>query len=92
MINDDLILLRKDIYNLSIFIQHSPGEAVCLCPQLLVTLYNSHMVYYCGDLRAKIHTNKIFTLQKRVIRIIAGSTFTVHTDPLFQEFSILKLD
>ena len=41
---------------------------------------------------AKIHTNKTFTLQKRAVRIITGSTFTAHTEPLFQEFSILKFD
>ena len=28
----------------------------------------------------------------RTVRIIAGGTFTAHTEPLYQEFSILKLD
>ena len=49
------------------------------------------MVYYYGDLRLKSIPIR-YSLQKRAVRIIAGSTFTAHTEPLFQEFSILKLD
>ncbi len=66
--------------------------------QSQTTLYNSLVYPYLtyglllwGSM-AKIHTNKIFTLQKRAVRIIAGSTFTAYTEPLFHEFSILKLD
>ncbi len=69
-----------------------------LTPQLLLTLYNSQVYPYLTYVlllwrcAAKIHTKKISTQQKRAVRIIAGSTFTAHTEPLFQEFSILKLD
>ncbi len=61
----------------------------CLSPKLLLTLYNSLVYPYlayslllCGS-SAKIYTNTLFTLQKRAARIIAGSTFTAHTEVLF---------
>ena len=68
----------------------------CLTPQLMLTLYNSLVYPYLTynlllwGSAAKIHTNKIITLKKRAVRIIVGSTFTLHTEPLFK-FSILNL-
>ena len=38
------------------------------------------------------HRNKLFLLQKRVIRIISGSKYNDHTTPIFKNLKILKLD
>lgn len=35
---------------------------------------------------------KVITLQKRIMRIIAGSSYSAHTDPLFTHYRVLKLD
>jgi len=39
-----------------------------------------------------VHRNKLFILQKRIIRIISGAKYNDHTSPLFQKLHILKLD
>ena len=39
-----------------------------------------------------VHKNKLFIMQKRIIRIIAGAKYNEHTNPLFHELHILKLD
>ena len=36
--------------------------------------------------------NRIFTLQKKAIRIITKSKFNSHTEPLFRELSLLKVE
>ena len=36
--------------------------------------------------------NRIALLQKRVVRIINKEKFDAHTDPIFKELKILKLD
>lgn len=38
------------------------------------------------------HKKKLITAQKRIIRIISGAKYNDHTNPLFQEGNILKLD
>jgi exonuclease III len=38
------------------------------------------------------HLNKLFLLQKKIIRIITGEGYLSHTDPLFRRTNILKLD
>jgi len=37
------------------------------------------------------HTEALFLLQKKAIRIITGSEYLAHTSPLFKEMKILKL-
>ena len=39
-----------------------------------------------------VHRKKLFILQKRIIRIIAGAKYNDHTAPLFQKLHVLKLD
>ena len=41
---------------------------------------------------AKIQINKILLIQKRIIRNICDCNFRAHTDPLFFESKILKID
>ena len=57
---------------------------------ILLRIYYS-MIYpyltYCLVVwggAATVHTNKILLLQKRVVRIITGSEYTEHSEPLFR--------
>ena len=60
---------------------------------LYYTLINSHInyglqAYGCGEV-SSLH--RVFKLQKKAVRIIAGKRFNSHTDPIFKELGILKL-
>ena len=39
----------------------------------------------------KTHTNRIFIMQTKAIRIIAGAKYNKHTNPMFKDLKILKL-
>ena len=69
----------------------------CLPQASLIKLYYCLFyphILYCnliwGDTYA-IHLNTIELLQKKVVRIITGSAFLSHTDPLFCSTKILKV-
>ena len=38
------------------------------------------------------NTDRLFKLQKRSVRVISKSKFNAHTDPLFQNLHILKIE
>lgn len=40
----------------------------------------------------KTHTNKIKVMQKKSIRIISNAKYNDHTDPIFKDLKLLKLD
>jgi hypothetical protein len=40
----------------------------------------------------KKQLNKLIVIQKRAVRIIAGNKYNEHTNPIFREFHILKLN
>ena len=51
--------------------------------------------YYCTTARGSTYPfnlNRLVLLQKRVIRIIFKNTFDAHTDPIFRDLKLLKLD
>ena len=58
-----------------------------------LTIYNSlilpHLLY--GILLWGTKTNKLFKLQKKIIRVITKSKYNMHTDPLFRKCDILKV-
>ena len=64
----------------------------------LLTLYNSLLLpyfTYCNIIwgkAAKQHTDRLFRLQKKAIRIICNRPPLTHTLPLFAECSLLTLD
>ena len=64
----------------------------------LLSLYYSFIypyISYCIHVwGSTFHTfvNKVFLLQKRVIRIIAGVNRRTHSKPIFQSLSILSVD
>ena len=69
----------------------------CLPSRILLTLYSTLILPYLnygilawGNAR-KIHTNRIFLSQKRVVRIINNETFFSHTEHLFVENKILNI-
>jgi hypothetical protein len=59
-----------------------------------IKLYNSlvlaHMNY--GILTWGHKSNKIFKLQKRAIRAVYNSKYNAHTDPIFKELKLLKIN
>ena len=63
----------------------------------LLTLYYSLVYPYIDygitlwGTTHKTYVQRIFTMQKKAIRIIAGAKYNEHTDPLFKRFNILKL-
>ena len=72
--------------------------AYLLPPSVRIKLYYS-LVYpylaYCNLIWASTYTtrlNRLIILQKRVIRIVAGTTYGSHTAPLFYKLNILKFE
>ena len=58
-------------------------------------LFASHMTYGCqiwGQNEKNLLFVQITRLQKRAIRLITFSPYDAHTDPLFKELKILKLE
>ena len=69
----------------------------CLPTSSLLTLYYS-LVYpylvYCVSVWGSTYPSnlkRILLLQKKVVRIISGSAFDAHTEPIFKQLKILKL-
>ena len=52
--------------------------------------YLTYGIIFWGN-AAKIHVNKIILLQKKAVRIINGSNYLDHTNPIFKSCSLLKL-
>ena len=61
---------------------------------ILLTLYNSlilpHLQY--SILCWGFNTGRVSTLQKRAIRIITRSKYNSHTEPIFKQLGLLKLE
>ena len=64
---------------------------------MLLTIYNSFVLPYlnyciliwgCSSTQCK----KLFTLQKRAVRIISNAGYQDHSAPLFEQFKLLKLN
>ena len=62
--------------------------------ETLLVIYNSlvlsHLLY--GVLLWGLKSNRLMKLQKRAIRIITKSKYNSHTNPLFKQPNLLKLD
>ena len=56
-------------------------------------IFSSHMVYGCQvwGQSINIHTEKVFKLQNRAMRIISFSDFHANSNPIYKENKILKL-
>ena len=61
---------------------------------ILKTLYYSLVQsYMLGGILAWGHnTSKVFKLQKKAMRIITNSNYISHTDPIFKDLKILKIE
>ena len=60
------------------------------------TLYNTLVlphISYCNIVWANSYssTNSLFLLQKKAIRICAGANYRDHTDPIFYQYKVLKI-
>ena len=60
---------------------------------IIITIYNSLFVSYInyGSLVRGTNINRIFKMQKRVIRIITHSHYITHTEPLLKKLKLLKV-
>ena len=58
---------------------------------LMYTSLILHHIHFCITAWS-FKCNRIFTLQKKAIRIISKSKFNSHTEPLFRELSLLKFE
>ena len=70
---------------------NAPLETVLL---VYHAIFYSHLNYGCSiwDLTCDKHIEKIRKLQKRCMRIVIFSDFNSHTNPLFTDLKILKVD
>jgi hypothetical protein len=58
------------------------------------SLFHSHL-NYCSSIyscTSKSNIHKLLLLQKKIIRIITNSSYSAHTEPLFQKLNILPLE
>jgi hypothetical protein len=60
---------------------------------LYYALFHSHLLYAlpCWSSCADGLINEVFRIQKKAVRIISGSTYNAHTEPLFKKLGILPL-
>ena len=98
---DENLSWKPHITNVARKISKSIGiiykASFCLPTSSLCTLYYS-LVYpyliYCISVWGSTYSsnlNRIFLLQKKVIRIMSRSSYLARTDPLFKQLKILKL-
>ena len=93
---------KSDIHNVARKISKSLGiiykASFCLNEASLRTLHfnlvYSYLCYCVGVWGSTYPSNlkRVVTLQKQAIRITSKSKFHAHTDPLFKELKLLKLD
>ena len=63
-------------------------------PNILLTLYNSIILphlYYDILIWGHGNTDRINRLQKKTVRIISGSAYNAHSEPLFKILRFIKL-
>ena len=60
---------------------------------VLITLYNTLILphFHDGLLNWGFCIGRLQLLQKRSVRVISGSNYNAHTDPLFKKFRLVKL-
>ena len=65
----------------------------CLPFSVLQTMYKSLIlpIIYYGLLLWGPHCERLFLLQKRIMRVITNSKYIAHTDPIFKTLNLLKL-
>ena len=61
---------------------------------ILILIYKSLIspVFYYGLCLWGCNTNRVFLLQKRILRIITGSYYIAHTEPIFKALKLLNID
>jgi len=65
-----------------------PHEAL---KSIYYTLIHSHLIYGIAIWGNSSHVHKLFTMQKKAIRIINNKSKNSHTEPLFKRENILKI-
>ena len=60
---------------------------------LYYAIFSSHLTYGCQiwSQNNNPQLNKIITLQKRAMRTVKFTDFNAHTDPLFKDLKVLKI-
>jgi len=99
---DEHLTWKEHIKNISTKIAKNIGilsRISYLLPRnILINLYYS-LIYpylaYCNIAWASTYHSRLkrlIVLQKRAVRIIAGSSFNSHTNPIFHDFNILPVE
>ncbi len=101
-IMDDRLCWKHHIYELCKKISKSIGivyKMRQLCPQrVLMSLYYSLIQSHLGfgacvwGLSNELYLNKLRMLQKKVVRIICNAEINAHSNPLFKQLNVLKID
>ena len=102
LVLDNNLNFSKHIESLSLGISRNVGVlsrvSHFLPPKVLKCVYFSivhpHFVY-CIEAwygTSKYLTNRLFSLQKRAVRLLVGADYFDHTDPIFRQLKLLKLD
>ena len=68
-----------------------PKSILCMLYSTLILPYLNYGVLAWGN-SLKTQTKKLFLVQKRVVRIINNSSFLAHTNNLFYQSKLLKVD
>ena len=89
------LVIKKISKTIGIFYklkQNGAPKNVLIC--MYYSLFYPYLLY--GNLiwgkTYRVHINKLLILQKKIIRIISGAEFLAHTNPLFVDCKILKIE
>jgi hypothetical protein len=93
--NHNTTALSNKLARASFFLNRAKNT---LSPKALKTLYtsffHSHLLY-CTNIyscTSQTNINTLFKQQKKAVRILAGTSHTEHTEPLFKNLGILPLN
>ena len=64
-----------------------PQEIKCLLYNSLIVPHNNYCITAWG-----FHRNRITIIKKKAIRIITASSYISHTEPLFKQLNLLKVE
>jgi hypothetical protein len=94
---DEHLKWKSHVANTALKLSRTVGILVKLRhhlpPYILKTIYQSLFVSHIsyGILAWGNHSDKLFLLQKKAIRLITNSNYLAHTDPLFKISNCLKI-
>ena len=99
---DDCLTFKRHIHNLTLKISRHIALLYQLkdltTPEVLKTVFYAHiypLLNYCNPIWCITYPTYLIPLKlqlKKIVRIITNTNYLAHTDPIFQQTRILKLD